>query len=68
MELFSTNLLKNEYENLKKNELLKVLECGLCRKTSCDKNFITNMNQNVIDVEKNFVKIAKTLELVLKCF
>ena len=39
MELFSSNFLKNEYENLKKKELLKVLECGLCMKTSCDKNF-----------------------------
>ena len=36
MELFSSNLLKNEYE---KNELLKVLERGLCMKTSCNKYF-----------------------------
>ena len=39
MELFSSNLLKNEYENFKRNELLKVLECGLCMKIRCDKNF-----------------------------
>ena len=36
MELFKNEFLKKEYESFQKNELIKVLNCGLCMKTSCE--------------------------------
>ena len=36
MELFKTNLLKKEFERFQNEELINVLECGLCQRNSCD--------------------------------
>ena len=46
MELFKSEFLKKEYEKFLKNELLKVLECGLCMKTSCNKTFHYKYDSN----------------------
>ena len=41
MELFKTNLLRKEFERFQNEELINVLECGLCQCNSCewDKKF-----------------------------
>ena len=36
MELFKTNILKQEYERFQNEVLINVLECGLCQKSSCE--------------------------------
>ena len=36
MELFKTNLLKKEFERFQNEELINVLECGLCQRNSCE--------------------------------
>ena len=68
MELFSSNLLKNEYENFKKNELLKVLECGLCMKTSCDKNFHYKYEPKCNRCREEFCKNCKNFRISFEMF
>ena len=34
MKLFKTNLLKKEFERFQNEELINVLECGLCQSNS----------------------------------
>ena len=68
MELFSTNLLKSKYENFKKNELLKVLECGLCMKSSCDKNFHYKFEPKCNRCKEEFCKNYKTVRISLVMF
>ena len=36
MELFEKNLLKKEFERFQNEELINVLECGLCQSNSCE--------------------------------
>ena len=36
MELFKTNLLKKEFERFQNEELINVLECGFCKRISCE--------------------------------
>ena len=38
MELFKTDLLKEEYERFQNEVLINVLECGLCQSFSCGKS------------------------------
>ena len=68
MELFSSNLLKNEYENFKKNELLKVLECGLCMKTSSDKNFHYKYEPKCNRCREEFCKNCKNFRINFEMF
>ena len=35
MELFKTDILRKEFERFQKEDLIEVLKCGYCQKTSC---------------------------------
>ena len=35
MEIFKTDVLKKEFERIKKENLVQVLKCGYCQKTAC---------------------------------
>ena len=56
MELFSSNLLKNEYENFKKDELLKVLECGcemfLKNTDEIGKDYLCNFISDFLNINR----------------
>ena len=64
MELFKTNLLKQEYERFQNEVLINVLECGLYQKSSCE--WIKNSLLVVLDVEKYGVNLVLVLILQKK--
>ena len=68
MELFKSKFFKKEYENFKKNELLKVLECGLCMKTSCDKNFHYKYEPKCNRCREEFCKNCKNFRISFEMF
>ena len=35
MEIFKTDVLKKEFERFKKENLVQILKCGYCQKTTC---------------------------------
>ena len=68
MELFKSKFFKKEYENFKKNELLKVLECGLCMKTSCDKTVHYKYEPNCNRCKEEFCKNCKNFRIGFELF
>ena len=36
MQIFKTEILKNEFERLQKEILVEILKCGYCQKTACE--------------------------------
>ena len=67
MELFKTDLLKEEYERFQNEVLINVLECGLCQRFPVAK-VIENSFLVVIDVEKPGVNLVKFLILQNKLY
>ena len=55
-------------KTLKKNELLKVLECGLCMKTSCDKNFDYKYEPKCNRCREEFCKNCKNFRISFEMF
>ena len=68
MKLFKSEFFEKEYENLKKKELLKVLECGLCMKTSCDKTFHYKYEPNCNRCKEEFCKNCKNFRIGFEMF
>ena len=68
MELFKSEFFQKEYDNFKKNKLLKVLECGLCMKTSYDKTFHYKYEPNCNRCKEEFCKNCKNFRIGFEMF
>ena len=36
MEIFKTDILKKQFERFQKEDLIEVMKCGYCQKTTCE--------------------------------
>ena len=74
MEIFETDNLKKEFEKFQKENLVAVLSCGYCQKTSCKwkhrkycrESFCKNCHKFKASLEDFYWELMKLVEITYR--
>ena len=62
MEIFETDILKKEFEKFQKEDLIEILKCGYCQKTTC-KSFHKKFLASCKFCRENFCKSCQSFNI-----